>query len=72
MGVDGNLSPYIAIKWKYTLTINIFSMLIIIPSNKPFISYILFDQCTSLMNKSHIVILHQTDKFQTLEILNFF
>ena len=70
MGVDGNLSPYIAIKWKYTLTINIFSMLIMLTSNKSFIWYILFDQFTPLMNKSHIFILHQTDIFQTLEILN--
>ena len=47
-------------------------MLIMLTSNKSLIWYIQFDQLTSLMKKSHTVVLPQTDIFQTLEILNTF
>ena len=70
--MDEYLVPYIALKWCHTLHINIFSLLIMLTSNKSLIWYIQFDQSTSLINKSHIVILHQNDIFQTLEILNSF
>ena len=70
--MDEYLVPYIALKWYHTLHNNIFSLLIMLISNKSLILYIQFDQSTSLINKSHIVILHQNDIFQTLEILNSF
>ena len=68
--MDEYLVPYIALKWYHTLHINIFSLLIMLISNKSLIWYIQFDQSTSFINKTHIVILHQHDIFQTLEILN--